>query len=573
MIGGKALGMLIARAVLRSADPKWSNLMEVHDSFYIGSDVFYTYIVMNGCWEDRQNQRDSKTFLEGIESAREKILAGTFPNSVIEKFRELLDYFGQTPIIVRSSSLLEDNFGNAFSGKYESVFCVNQGTPAQRLDDFLDAIREIYASTLSPEALIYRQSRGLLDVEEQMAILVQRVSGAVYGQVFIPVAAGVGLSYNPYAWSRKIDPKAGMVRLVCGLGTRAVDRCDDDYTMIIALNDPDLKPEHSLAYTGRYAQRNVDVLDLPEGRLSSTTFNRLCEIAENFPVDIVSTTLVPEVSHHEPQGYVGEDVRILSFDRMLHETSFVSTIRSMLATLQAAYAYPVDVEFTVNINTIGDLKINLVQCRPLQTNLESTEVTIPSTDSIPDDKLVFRSSGSIIGKSIITRIEQVVYIDPARYGTMSEQDRHYVARLVGRLTHLPENRGKNKMLIGPGRWGTSMASLGIPVTFAEINTVSVLCEIVEMNEGLVPNVSLGTHFFNDLVESNILYIAMFPGEQGSILNRSLLTSGTNTMKDMLPQEVRFHDVIHVINTPSETSTQRYVLHADSLKQETLCYIT
>ena len=155
----------------------------------------------------------------------------------------MLDYFGQSPIIVRSSSLLEDNYGNAFAGKYESVFCANQGPHAKRLQDFLSAVKTVYASTMSEKALRYRAQRGLLDRDEQMSLLVQRVSGGCYGSLFFPQIAGVGLSRNPYVWSECIDPAAGVVRLVFGLGTRAVDRSDDDYTRIVALNAPERRPE------------------------------------------------------------------------------------------------------------------------------------------------------------------------------------------------------------------------------------------------------------------------------------------------------------------------------------------
>ena len=190
------------------------------------------------------------------------MLAGTFPEFVRDQFAEMLDYFGQAPIVVRSSSLLEDSFGNAFSGKYESVFCANQGSPQERLEAFLAAVRHIYASAMGREALLYRAQRGLLDRDEQMALLVQRVSGAVYGRLFFPQVAGVGLSFNPYAWSEQIDPKAGVLRLVFGLGTRAVSRSDDDYTRIVALNAPARRPETTSSEVRGYAQWRVDVLDL-----------------------------------------------------------------------------------------------------------------------------------------------------------------------------------------------------------------------------------------------------------------------------------------------------------------------
>mgnify|MGYP000915259591 CR=1 FL=1 len=181
LIGGKSAGMLLARKILVNHDRSWAGRLEEHDSFFIGSDFFYNYLVENNCWSVLRKQRHPETVLEGADEARKKILSGRFPGDIVDQFREMLDYFGQSPIIVRSSSLLEDNYGNAFSGKYESVFCANQGTPDQRLEDFVAAVRAIYASTMSREALEYRIHWGLLDSDEQMALLVQRVSGEIRG--------------------------------------------------------------------------------------------------------------------------------------------------------------------------------------------------------------------------------------------------------------------------------------------------------------------------------------------------------------------------------------------------------
>lgn len=267
LIGGKSLGMLLAGAIIRKNKASLAGMLEPHDSFFVGSDVFYTFVVRNGLWWIREQQKDQETFLEDAEQARQRMLAGIFPENIVQKFSAMLDYFGQSPIIVRSSSLLEDNYGNSFAGKYDSIFCANQGTRQQRLDDFLLAVRTIYASTMSDDALAYRASRGLLEGDEQMALLVQRVSGGIYGDYFYPQVAGVGLSYNPYVWNKEIDPEAGAVRLVFGLGTRAVDRSDDDYTRVIALNAPERRVESNFDSVRRYTQRRVDILDLSANQI------------------------------------------------------------------------------------------------------------------------------------------------------------------------------------------------------------------------------------------------------------------------------------------------------------------
>jgi pyruvate, water dikinase len=262
LIGGKSLGMLLARAILKKNHPRWQEVLEGHDSFFIGSDVFYTFLVENGCWWLRRRHKDFDVFLAQAEEARKLILQGAFPDYIQDQFSEMLDYFGQFPIIVRSSSLLEDNYGNAFSGKYESVFCANQGSPQDRLEAFMKAVRTVYASTMSPEGLTYRLHHGLMDRDEQMALLVQRVSGEMRERLFFPPVAGVAFSFNPFVWNEHIDPKAGVMRLVFGLGTRAVERNDDDYTRLVSLSAPLRRPDGRSDGVPEYGQRRVDVLDL-----------------------------------------------------------------------------------------------------------------------------------------------------------------------------------------------------------------------------------------------------------------------------------------------------------------------
>jgi len=196
---------------------------EAHDSFYVGTVVFDTFLVWNKVWWIRRRQRDPAGFLVGLDEvgldeARERILTGTFPAATIRQFEGMLDYFGEWPFIVRSSSRLEDRYGSGFAGQYDSVFCVNQGPREARLAALVDAIRQVYASTLGEQALRYRARRGLLDDTEQMALLIMRVSGTAGRRTFHPHGAGVGLSLNPYRWHRDIDPHAGVLRLVAGPG-------------------------------------------------------------------------------------------------------------------------------------------------------------------------------------------------------------------------------------------------------------------------------------------------------------------------------------------------------------------
>lgn len=572
LIGGKTLGMLLARAILKKTDPRWAELLEVHDSFFVGTDVFYTYLVQNGCWWLRRRQKDFNLFLERAGEARQKMLEGIFPQYIQDQFSEMLEYFGQSPIIVRSSSLLEDNYGNAFSGKYESVFCASQGTPQQRLEAFMAAVRTVYASTMSPEGLLYRRHHGLLDQDEQMALLVQRVSGEMHGNQFFPQVAGVGFSFNPFVWHEDIDPQSGFLRLVFGLGTRAVDRTEDDYPRLVALNAPQKRLESQPNDVRQYSQKRVDVLDLQANQLLT------CDVetaAQHLPPSVWEMFAEWDENYvsqmramNRPPGFSW----VLGFERLLSQTNFPSDLRAMLRILQEAYDHPVDIEFTVNFFLDGTYRINLVQCRPFQVKIlgEGSRVKFPS--AVPAERLLLTSRGPIVGHSLATRIDRLVCVVPAVYGQMSVSQRYSVARAIGRVTHQAMDHGKTLMLMGPGRWGTSMPSLGVPVSFAEIETVSVLCEIALMREGLIPDVSLGTHFFNDLVEMDMLYLAVSPEKDGHVLNLELLSQAPNRLAELWPEDREWADAIRVIEFQRSDAGGGFFLNVNSLKQMAIGYL-
>ncbi|HRU39817.1 MAG TPA: PEP/pyruvate-binding domain-containing protein, partial [Candidatus Goldiibacteriota bacterium] len=422
LIGGKSVGMLLAHAILKKEFKRYEQVIEKHDSFYIGSDIFYSFLVRNGCWNIRQKQKNPETLFEDIDEAREKIMAGTFPDEVIHRFADMLDYFGQSPLIVRSSSLLEDNFGNAFSGKYESIFCVNNAAKEERLSAFLDAVRVIYASTMSREALAYRAKKGVLENDEQMALLVQRVSGTRRQNVFMPDLAGVGFSYNLYTWDESIDPEAGLLRLVYGLGTRAVDRHDDDYTRIVALNAPEKRPEGNSAEMLKFTQKRVDVLDFSSNSLQTAYFSDIASQNRDLNTGMFSSEIDID----------GQSRRIISFDRVIKETDIIRDMKEILSILKNGYLSQVDVEFTVNFSAEGGYRINILQCRPQNVIKESG--LLGDMPSVNDERVLIKSCGGIVGRSRASVVDRLIYVVPSVYGKLPEKDRYSLAKVVGKLT-------------------------------------------------------------------------------------------------------------------------------------------
>ncbi|MFH1542295.1 MAG: PEP/pyruvate-binding domain-containing protein [bacterium] len=562
-IGGKAIGMLLARKILeRDKNYDWNKLLEPHDSFYIGSDVFYTYIVENGWWELWLAQKTEEGYFTKAEELREKMLTGKFPHEIREQFHQLIDYFGQSPIIVRSSSLLEDAFGNAFAGKYESVFDVNQGSPEDRYQQFENILRQVFASTMNEDALAYRLQRGLSQLDEQMALLVQRVSGHQRQKYFFPYLAGVGVSYNTFVWHEDMKPEAGMLRLVFGLGTRAVNRVEGDYPRIVALDAPKLRPYANLERVKKFSQHDVDLLNIETNELQTLALSQIVKTVPDIRLDLIGQRDQAAEIKLKELGIGGESW-VLTFDKLLSATDFPGKMQKLLKILEANYQYPVDVEFTVNIDSHDDLRVNLVQCRPLQTRGESPQVRIPT--NIPKDKVIFKSSANFMGGSVSQLIDRVILVDPEEYGNVLMSKKFELARFIGRLNKQSGEEMKT-LLIGPGRWGTRDPSLGVPVNFAEINNIAALVEVDDPAGGFTPELSFGSHFFLDLVETNIFYVALFMNSEAVIFDLEWLRTLPNMLTDVLPEAQEYQNVLRVHdfkhnkpNLLSDITAQKVVL--------------
>ncbi len=548
-IGGKSVGMLLARQMLMK-DPadaaRFQPLMESNDSFYLGADIFYTYIVQNGCWSLRMKQKTREGYFTYAPELKKRILEGKFPELIRDYFVRMLEYYGQSPIIVRSSSLLEDNFGNAFAGKYESVFCPNQGSPEERLQAFEDAVKTVYASTMNEDALQYRVSRGLAQKDEQMAVLVQRVSGDYFGDYFFPHLAGMGNSSNLYVWDKDIDMDAGMLRLVFGLGTRAVDRIIGDYARIVTLDNPMRTPLIQAGDERKFSQHYVDVLNLKENRFMSI------DLDDALALDIkTDKSLFAQMDYTEYQrlrelGYRDRKPPYsLNFRKLLRDTPFPELMKEILARLSQKYDYPVDIEFTVNFRKDGSFRINLLQCRPLQTKGLGKTVELPQING--RDDCIFWTRGNFMGGNVRLPIDYVIYVDAKSYAGKSEQEKYTIARLIGELNR--KLGDQNLMLIGPGRFGTTTPSLGVPVHFTELNRVQVMCEYSSSALGLMPELSYGSHFFQDLVETGIFYVALFSEKEDVSFSPGHFLENENLLSRILTHGEEHQDALHVCRTP------------------------
>lgn len=572
-IGGKAAGMVMARRILlaTTGEIRFGDILEDHDSFYIGSNVFYGFLVQNKLFRlKNQLSRAGQISKEEFVQVEQEFLAGSFTPEILSQLQSMLDYFGQAPIIVRSSSLLEDSFGNAFAGKYRSEFCPNQGSPETRLANLIRAIKLVYASTLNPNALAYRRQRSLSDRDEQMAILVQRVSGTPYKHYFFPCAAGVGFSRNLFSWSPRIDAKKGLVRLVFGLGTRAVDRVGDDFPRMFALSHPLLRPESS-DKVHHYSQHQVDVLDLKNNEFCTVPFHQL--VAErDYPglANLVSVFREDYLDDHVPWLVRNrEEKLLLTFNPLIAKKQLVTLLDSMLANLEKAYGLPVDTEFTVALNEKAEPRINLVQCRPMWLPKHVVDVTMPT--DISQEDVLFRSDQALRG-GVVSDIRYLLYIDPHKYQKASRAVKQALGPIVGRINSSKLLQQGNLVLLGPGRWGSSNLDLGVNVGYADINNVSVLVEIARVEGGHRPEVSYGTHFFQDLVEAQIIYLPLYPDASQHYFNEVLFAKAANHLGAVLPEYKEYQHVVTLVDLFSIRSGMYANVAADPISRIALAFL-
>jgi len=483
-----------------------------------------------------------------------------FPPQMIKGLASALDDFGNTPIVVRSSSLLEDQMGAAFSGKYKSLFLANQGSKEERLSALCDAVAEVYASTFSPDPLEYRAERGLLDFHEEMGIMIQEVVGKRVGKYFLPAYAGVAFSNNEFRWSPRLKREDGLIRLVPGLGTRAVDRTGNDYPLLIAPGQPNLRVNVTAMEKIKYSPKFIDVIDLEADEFDTIEIDTLLkEYGNEFPAISKVVSIIDGDMIREPMGF-GTDYSqsdlIVTFNGLLDNTNFVKKMALILKTLQNKLHTPVDIEFASD----GD-DFYLLQCRPQSFTLDSSPDEIP--DAVNKDDILFKTN-KFVSNGKMPEITHVVYVDPLKYNEIKDVEKmRLVGRIIGKINKILPKR--KFILMGPGRWGSrGDIKLGVSVTYSDINNTAMLIEIAKKKGDYVPDLSFGTHFFQDLVEASIRYLPLYPDEDDSIFNYSFFNQSKNMLAELLPDFAEFEDIVKIIDVKKEKNNRilKILLNAD-----------
>lgn len=544
-IGGKGSGLLLAYRIIEANKnnyPEFENI-RVPKTWYISSDEFRYLLEDNGL-EELNEHKYLDMFDIRISYPR---IIQTLKNArmspyILNELNNILDTCTDRPLIIRSSSLLEDQIGTAFSGKYKSLFISNKGTREERMKQLVDGILEVYASIFSPNSIQYRKERNLLDCDEQMGIIIQEVVGFRVGPYYFPIYSGVAFSNNEFCWSPRIKREDGLIRMVMGLGTRAVDRIGEDYPTLLSPGQPNLRVNYTPYELLKYSQRYIDVIDLENNQFTTIPIAGLIkEYGNQIPfinltASVLKNDFVADINMLNTD--FKNDTIIITFDRLIRQTPLVKQVKSILSLLQSELGYPVDIEFA------GDGKnFYLLQCRPQSRNHDQAPVAIPM--NIPAQNTIF-TAHKYVSNGKVAGIKTIVYVDPYKYSRLESPSEFINVRtVISELNRLLPRR--SFILMGPGRWGSrGDIKLGVPVAYADINNTAMLIEIALQQSKYEPELSFGTHFFQDLVEENIKYLPLYPEDKDVIFNQAFFRSSRNALADMVPAYAYLNDVVKVI---------------------------
>lgn len=548
-IGGKGTGLFLATQIIKKAKANnpLLNGVKVPKTWCITTDELTEFLYYNNIEElNTQKYKDMAEIRMDYPNIIQTMKNAEFPEAIVKSLALALDDFGEQPIIVRSSSLLEDQTGAAFSGKYKSLFLANQGTKRQRLEALKEAIVEVYASVYSPDSIQYRAEKGFLDFHEEMGIMIQEVVGRKIGPYFLPAFSGVVFSNNEFRWSPRIKREDGLVRLVLGLGTRAVDRVSDDFPVLVSPGQPGLRVNSTADEIKRYSPKKADVINLEKNRFETIEISALLkEYGHLFPKLHQLVSVHKQDYVQKPLAYdidFGRDELVVTFDGLVADTPFLKQISLLVNLLKERLGTPVDIEFASD----GE-NFYLLQCRPQSYQEEYAPAPIPKDI---EDKCIVFTANRYISNGYVPDITHIVYVDPLGYSQLEERiDLINVGKAIGLLNALLPKR--RFVLMGPGRWGSrGDIKLGVQVSYADINNTAVLIEMAHRKTNYVPELSFGTHFFQDLVEANIRYLPLYPDDQNVIFNDLFIKKAKNLLKQLLPEYGYLENVIKVIDVPS-----------------------
>jgi len=509
-MGGKGRGVAFIHSLLSRLDldhllPEAN--IRIPRSAIIGTEEFTAFVSRIGLRQMLHNELDD-------DAIKRRFLKGFLSPELMDNLRRFLARHAKVPLAVRSSGLLEDSLSHPFAGLYSTFFLPNNDPdPQQREAQLVEAIKLVYASVYSKASRSYFQAIDYKIEEEQMAILIQEVSGSRFGDHFYPHISGVAQSFNyyPVAYTQ---PQDGIANLAVGLGKYVVEggrtfRFSPPYPQLDMLT-----PKEQL----RTSQKQFIALDM-----SRTSV----DLYEGDDTTLVSLDIrqaeLDGALHHCASVWDNNDdrirdgldspgPRIVNFRNVLKYDQFplAQILEHLLELIRVAMETPVEIEFAVNLDKDpqnGKPTFTLLQIK--HQLIDNSEVNLQAADLDPSK--VFLFSERCVGNGLVEGIRDIVWVDPEGF------DKFETPALAAQLEQLNDRfraQGGKYVLLGPGRWGSNDRHLGIPITWSMISCAQVIVEYAMAN--FQADASLGSHFFHNVTSLNIGYFTV-PYPRGASL--------------------------------------------------------
>ena len=356
-----------------------------------------------------------------------------------------------------------------------------------------------------------------------------------------------------------------MLRLVMGLGTGAVDRVQGSYPRLVSLDNPRMTAAVTSAEKHQFSQRKIDLIDSVSGTVEG---RELSWVEGKLPPYLKNMLLEHDYDAEAVFRERGQrrDILFISCKGLVNNAALMTDMQNLMAVIQTEYQYPVDIEYTINIAETGEYVINLLQCRPLQVAHDTEDITIP--EHLDSEHIFLECRHASMGLSGAIKLDYIVMVDPVAYYKMPYNDKYQIANALGTLNWHFRNSGKHLMLLVPGRIGTTSPELGVPTAFSDISGFDLICEVSESRAGYMPELSYGSHIFQDLVEEEILYTAVFENEKTIVFAPEKIRQLKNCLTDFYPEG---ENLTNIIGIYSVTDRDSYIYH-DMKEEHLLCVL-
>lgn len=532
-LGGKARGLAFIDSFINKFKImfKWDDVMiTIPRTVVLTTDLFDEFMEENQLYDFALSEASDEAILEKFSSART-------PMRMKKHVMEIICAI-KSPLAVRSSSLLEDSHYQPFAGVY-STYMIPNNHHDERVRSFQleQAIKSVYASVFYRESKAYIAATSNVIDEEKMAVVIQEVSGRSYGNRFYPAVSGVARSVNFYP----IEPEKyedGIANIAFGLGKTIVEGgvslrfCPRYPQKVLQLSIPELALTNS--------QKEFYALDLdPEKFHSSTdeTVNlhklRIKAAEQDKALKFVASTF----DYHDQiirDGIYEGGKKIITFSNILKYNSFplAEILQELLHIGKNEMNNQVEIEFSVNLDTPETQPqiFHFLQIRPIVETQEKNLVSLDCAD--PAESLIYCKQA--LGNGIIDNIQDIIYVKP---DTFDPADTQEIALTIDQLNSQFVKQGRNYILVGPGRWGSSDPWLGVPVKWSQISHARLIVESGLKNFQIDP--SQGTHFFQNLTSFNVGYFTINPFINDGVYDVGFLNSARHQFEDKHVRHVRF----------------------------------